>query len=123
MDLETLDKSQDERTVKLEIDEMRYDRNKISGEYLTKSGSDAIPTYRSSSLPVTNSLSVQMTLPAKDEETRRLLCSHVLDTGRRSGNHDRKDQGDRENHTIRKVVILHRRYRERERVRREKNKA
>lgn len=81
-----------------------------------------IQTYRSSSLSVTRSLSVQTTLPAKDE-ARRLLCSDILDAGRRSGNHDRKDQGDRENHTIREIVILHRRYKERERVRREKNTA
>jgi len=78
----------------------------ISGERPTKSGSDAIPTHRSSSLPVAKSLLVKRTLPAKDKETRRSLCSYVLYAGWRNSDHDREDEGNRENHTIREMVIL-----------------
>jgi len=89
---------------------MRTAGYKISGEHPAIGGSDAIPTHRSSSLPVAELLSVKRRLPAKDKETRRSLCSYILYAGRRNSDHDREDQGNRENHAIREMVTLWRRY-------------
>ena len=46
---------------------------------------------------------------ADHERNGRSLCGYILYTGGRHSNHDRKDQGDGENHAIHGIVILHRR--------------